>query len=181
MLQIQNIAQAWSSNVGLMTVQTADYGYIETTSPPNVATSNNGGYWTVFYQILTFIGQIFFVQEGDILPALLSKPPLDLNQSSRMNTFLLFSSMIVISGLVALTVFLDCLSTMFKTGPVFSKHYTQLAQPHTQLAKHYRSFAKLNTPVKTIHFFLKTTLCYYMKHTRFTLLYSVCTSYTLLW
>ena len=79
-----------------------------------------------------------------------------------------------------ITVFLDCLSTIFKTGPVFSKHYTQLAQPHTQLAKHYRSFAKLNTLVKTIHFFLKTTLCYHMKHTRFTLLYSVCTSYTLL-
>ncbi len=43
--------------------------------------------------------------------------------------------------LIYFTVFLDCLSTIFKTGPVFSKHYTQLAQPHTQLTKHYRSFA----------------------------------------
>ena len=38
--------------------------------------------------------------------------------------------------------FLDCLSAILMVLFCFSKHYTQLAQPHTQLAKHLRSFAK---------------------------------------
>jgi len=35
---------------------------------------------------------------------------------------------------------LDCLIKICKTGPVFTKLYTQLAQSHTQLGKHYKSF-----------------------------------------
>ena len=41
-----------------------------------------------------------------------------------------------------ITVFLNCLSTVLNRGPGFSKHYTQLAQPYTQLAEHLTSFAK---------------------------------------
>ena len=40
-----------------------------------------------------------------------------------------------------LTVFFNCLSTILKTGPGLSKHYTQLAQPYTKVAQHFRSFA----------------------------------------
>ena len=43
-----------------------------------------------------------------------------------------------------LPVFSNCLSKVFKTSPVSSKHYTQLAQPHTQLT-HIRPFAQWNT------------------------------------
>ena len=65
-----------------------------------------------------------------------------------------------------LAVFLDCLNTILTALFCFSIHLTQLAQPHTQWAKHLRSFAKWNTLVKTIHLFIKTIFCYHMKNTR---------------
>ena len=83
-------------------------------------------------------------------------------------------------------VFFNCLSTIFKTEPVFSKHYPQLAQPHTQSAEHLRPFAKWNTR-QTIHYthlspitIFYTIFCDHTKHTCFKCLHSVWTSYTLL-
>ncbi|XDV20439.1 hypothetical protein PO909_025766 [Leuciscus waleckii] len=41
-----------------------------------------------------------------------------------------------------ITVFFNCLSTILKTEPGFSKPFTQLAQHYTKVAQHLRSFAK---------------------------------------
>ena len=58
-----------------------------------------------------------------------------------------------LGGVVSMfTVFLDCLSMIFKTGSGFSQHYTQWAQPHTQSAEHLRSFAKLYTNLSKPYF-----------------------------
>ena len=63
---------------------------------------------------------------------------------------------------------------------VFKTLHTISTTTHP-ISKTLQILCKIKHSCKTIHFFLKTTLCYHMKHTRVTLLYSVCTSYTLLW
>ena len=71
-------------------------------------------------------------------------------------------------------------STIFKTGPGFSKHYTQLAQPHTQLVEHLRSFAKWNNCKNYTLIYQNHILIPYETHTHFLWLNSVWASYTLL-